>query len=92
MKELRLEPCDWLNYLRMNEDAYLLLLYITPELNDMNSNEIIEVQGLVDLQNDTSSGNVSNDAKYCRNKFVEYFVNEGRVEWQDDSVQKTYFE
>ncbi|KAJ8866890.1 hypothetical protein PR048_032752 [Dryococelus australis] len=29
MKELRLEPCDWLNYLRMNEDAYLHLLSAT---------------------------------------------------------------
>lgn len=87
MNILVLTCCYLQNFLIRSQHSY-----ITPDLSDTNSNEIIEVQGLVDLQNDTSSGNVSNDAKYCRNKFVGYFVNEGRVEWQDDSVQKTYLE
>lgn len=83
---LVLTCCYLHNFLRRrSQNSY------TPDLNDTNSDGIIELQGLVDLQVDTNSGNISNDAKYCRNKFVEYFVNEGRVEWQDDSVQKTYF-
>ncbi|KAK9879019.1 hypothetical protein WA026_003832 [Henosepilachna vigintioctopunctata] len=39
MRELRLEPCDWLNYLRMDEDAYLLLLQlVTPFVKKQNTN------------------------------------------------------
>lgn len=56
--------------------------YVTPDLNDTDNN--IEVQGLVDLRNDANGRNISNDARFCRDKFVEYFINEGRVEWQDD--------
>ena len=39
MRELRLEPCDWLNYLRMDEDAYLLLLkLVMPIIKKQNTN------------------------------------------------------
>uniref|UniRef100_A0A182PWM2 DDE Tnp4 domain-containing protein n=1 Tax=Anopheles epiroticus TaxID=199890 RepID=A0A182PWM2_9DIPT len=31
MEELRLEPTDWLNYLRMDEDSYLWLLERLPK-------------------------------------------------------------
>lgn len=39
IKELRLEPSDWLNYLRMTEDAYLLLLrLVTPIIQKQDTN------------------------------------------------------
>lgn len=45
---------------------------------------------MVNLQYCNNTVN-NNDAKYCQNKFVEYFIDKERIEWEDDSVQKTYF-
>ncbi|KAJ8866888.1 hypothetical protein PR048_032750 [Dryococelus australis] len=82
---LVLTCCYLQNFLRRRfQDSYM-----TIDLNDTNSDEIIEVQWLVDLKNDTKSENVSNDAKYCRSRFVEYFVYEEKVEWQDNSQRTT---
>lgn len=39
MKELHFEPCDWSNYLRMTEDAYLeLLQLVTPIIKKQDTN------------------------------------------------------
>ncbi|XP_049291711.1 uncharacterized protein LOC125768306 [Anopheles funestus] len=35
----------------------------------------------------SSSTNVLAEAKNVRSKYVEYFMNEGRVHWQDESIQ-----
>lgn len=83
--------CYLHNFLRRrSQDSY-----ITPDLCDPHSDQIIELQGIVELQKKkkktTITGNANNKAKNCRVKFVEYFVNEGRVHWQDESVKKTYF-
>lgn len=39
MQELRSEPCDWLNFARMDEESYLWLLQqVTPHIEKQNTN------------------------------------------------------
>lgn len=76
--------CYLHNFLR----RHLGPTYDVPELNESGI-ESVECQGLVDLQVG-SYKNIATEAKISRNKYVEYFVGEGRVDWQDEVVRTKY--
>lgn len=85
MVELIIETCVCLhNYLRLGEDSVFglvdeeLATHIKPGAwRSMESN-------LLSLERNTTNSN--NKAKALRDRFAQYFVNEGSVDWQLDRI------
>ena len=50
--------------------------------------EITNCTGLIPLNRSNSSNNFSGDAKEIRDLYMDYFNNEGAVDWQLESVNR----
>ncbi|CAK1587982.1 unnamed protein product [Parnassius mnemosyne] len=72
--------CILHNFLRRSGSNYSD--YELFDIDDSTVEENIPVQGIIPLN--VINGNVSNDAKFVREEYVQYFNGEGAVSWQNE--------
>ncbi|CAK1583533.1 unnamed protein product [Parnassius mnemosyne] len=72
--------CILHNFLRRSGSNYSD--YELFAIDDSTVEENIPVQGIIPLN--VINGNISNDAKFVREEYVQYFNGEGAVSWQNE--------